>query len=77
MPILASPATALNISPVGLMMVGALSSTLAFMMSVGAPPNAIAFSTGYISIKQMIKVGFFLNLASIVTTPCSCTSGFR
>jgi len=67
MPIMASLAAALNISPAGLMMVAALGSTLAFMMPVGTPPNAIAFSTGYVTMKQMIKVGFFLNLASIIT----------
>lgn len=67
MPIMASLAAALNIAPAGLMMVAALASTLAFMMPVGTPPNAIAFSTGYVSMKQMIKVGFFLNLASIIT----------
>jgi sodium-dependent dicarboxylate transporter 2/3/5 len=67
MPIMASLAQALHLSPVGLMMVASLGSSLAFMMPVGTPPNAIAFSTGYVSMKQMIKVGFFLNLASIVT----------
>ncbi len=67
MPIMASLATALHISPVGLMMVASLGSSLAFMMPVGTPPNAIAFSTGYVSMRQMIKVGFFLNLASIAT----------
>jgi len=67
MPIMASLGTALNISPVGLMMVAALGSSLAFMMPAGTPPNAIAFSTGYVSMRQMIKVGFWLNLASIVT----------
>ena len=67
MPIMASLAAALNVSPAGLMMVAALASTLAFMMPVGTPPNAIAFSTGFVNIRQMMKVGFFLNLASIVT----------
>lgn len=67
MPIMASLAAALNIAPAGLMMVASLASTLAFMMPVGTPPNAIAFSTGYVSMKQMIKVGFFLDLASIIT----------
>ncbi|MFZ5824766.1 MAG: SLC13 family permease [Bacillota bacterium] len=67
MPIMASLATALNISPIGLMMVAALGSSLAFMMPVGTPPNAIAFSTGYVSMRQMLRVGFFLNIASIIT----------
>ena len=67
MPIMASLGAALGVSPVALMMVAALGSTLAFMMPVGTPPNAIAFSTGYVTMQQMIKVGFFLNLASIIT----------
>jgi len=67
MPIMSSLAASLNIAPAGLMMVAALASTLAFMMPVGTPPNAIAFSSGYVTMKQMIKVGFFLNLASIIT----------
>lgn len=65
MPIMASLATALNLPPVGLMMVAAMGASMAFMMPVGTPPNAIAFSTGYVSMKQMVKVGFFLNLAAI------------
>ncbi|MBP2017975.1 sodium-dependent dicarboxylate transporter 2/3/5 [Symbiobacterium terraclitae] len=67
MPILVSLADALNISPVGLMMVAALSASMAFMMPVATPPNAIVFSTGCVTIRQMMKAGFFLNVASIIT----------
>lgn len=67
MPIMVSVAGALKLSPIGLMMVASLGSSLAFMMPAGTPPNAIAFASGYVTMRQMIKVGFWLNLASIIT----------
>lgn len=44
----------------------ALASSLAFMMPVGTPPNAIAYGTGMIQLSDMLKKGFFLNIISIV-----------
>lgn len=44
-----------------------LASSLAFMMPVGTPPNAIAYGTGLTSLKEMLKKGFLLNLISITT----------
>ena len=67
MPVLASLGTALGVDPTVLMMVGAVACALAFMLPVGTPPNAIVFSTGHVSIRQMIRAGFFLNLAAIAT----------
>ncbi|MFB5083625.1 SLC13 family permease [Symbiobacterium thermophilum] len=67
MPIMASLATALGAAPTGLMVVAALAGSLAFMLPVGTPPNAIVFSSGRVTIRQMIRVGFFLNLAAIAT----------
>ena len=36
------------------------------MMPVGTAPNAIAFGTGLIRMPQMMKAGFWLNLAGIL-----------
>jgi sodium-dependent dicarboxylate transporter 2/3/5 len=36
------------------------------MLPVATPPNAIVFSTGMISIPQMVKAGFFLNIIGII-----------
>lgn len=44
-----------------------LASSLAFMMPVGTPPNAIAYGTGLIRLKDMLRKGFLLNLISITT----------
>lgn len=43
-----------------------LGASLAFMMPVGTPPNAIVFGSGYVQIKHMIRFGFLLNILSLV-----------
>ena len=44
----------------------ALAAAMAFMLPVATPPNAIVFASGYITIPQMAKAGFFLNLIGVV-----------
>jgi sodium-dependent dicarboxylate transporter 2/3/5 len=43
-----------------------LAASCAFMLPVGTPPNAIVFSSGYVHIHQMAKVGFVLNIAGVI-----------
>lgn len=42
-----------------------LGASLAFMLPVGTPPNAIVFSSGFLHVKQMVKYGFVLNCIAI------------
>lgn len=42
-----------------------MASSFAFMLPISTPPNAILFSSGFIPIKEMMKVGVWLNLISI------------
>lgn len=42
-----------------------LAASLAFMMPVGTPPNAIVFGTGFVRIPQMVRAGLILNLSAI------------
>ncbi|WP_208112732.1 SLC13 family permease [Aureibacillus halotolerans] len=62
MPVVAALALALNIHPFALMVPGALAANCAFMLPVGTPPNAIIFGTGKITIADMVKNGFWLNI---------------
>lgn len=62
LPVLAAAAVTLNIHPYFLMIPATVACSLAFMMPVGTPPNAVVFGSGYITIPQMAKAGFALNI---------------
>jgi sodium-dependent dicarboxylate transporter 2/3/5 len=47
--------------PLLLMVGGAVAASMAFMMPVATPPNAIVYGTGYIEMRDMVKNGFFLD----------------
>ena len=66
LPILALLAHAVNVHPYLLMVPAAISSSCAFMFPVATPPNAIVFSTGHLHVSDMVKVGFWLNLFSVL-----------
>ena len=66
MPIMAAAAVALPLDPLSLMTVAALACSMAFMLPVATPPNAIVFGSGYITIHQMVRAGILLNLLAIV-----------
>ncbi len=66
MPVLASLAVGIGIHPYGIMIAGATAASFAFMLPVATPPNAVVFGSGYIKMTQMVRVGFFLNLAGIL-----------
>ncbi len=66
MPIMAGVASALGMDPMLLMTTAAIGASMAFMLPVATPPNAIIFSSGYLTVPQMARVGFFLNLIAIV-----------
>jgi sodium-dependent dicarboxylate transporter 2/3/5 len=46
----------------------ALAASMAFMLPVATPPNAIVFGSGMVSIRQMARAGFVLNVVSIILT---------
>ena len=69
LPILAAAAVVADIAPLALMLPAVLSASCAFMLPIATPPNAVVFSSGYISAADMAKVGWRLNvLGAIVIT---------
>ena len=65
LPILGAVAIGLDASPMLLTIPAALAASMAFMMPVATPPNAIVFSYKDLHIQDMIKAGFWLNLLAI------------
>lgn len=62
LPFAFSAAEAYSLNPVLLTLSVALSGGLAFMLPMGTPPNAIAFSSGYFEIKDALKWGLVLKV---------------
>uniref|UniRef100_A0A8C2ZKV6 Solute carrier family 13 member 2 n=1 Tax=Cyclopterus lumpus TaxID=8103 RepID=A0A8C2ZKV6_CYCLU len=67
LPILASMAIAIKIHPLYVMIPCTIAASLAFMLPVATPPNAIAFSFGKLKVMDMVKTGFVLNVIGILT----------
>ncbi|WP_290482385.1 SLC13 family permease [Hyphomonas sp. UBA3601] len=65
-PVLGSLAVALGTAPESLLGPAAVAASCAFMLPVATAPNAIVYGTGHITIQQMIRKGFYINLAGIV-----------
>jgi len=62
LPVVAALALALDIHPFALMIPCAMAANCAFMLPVGTPPNAIIFATEKLTILEMVRVGFIVNL---------------
>jgi sodium-dependent dicarboxylate transporter 2/3/5 len=58
----------IGFSPVILAVTIGISTSLDFMLPVGTPPNAIAYSTGKVTMGEMIKAGILLNLSGAIIT---------
>jgi sodium-dependent dicarboxylate transporter 2/3/5 len=65
LPVIGAVAAATGLEPLYLVFGACMGASLAFMMPVGTPPNAIAYATGHAPMKTMIRLGLVLNLAGI------------
>ena len=65
-PLFMTVALDLGLPPQGLAVVIALCASCAFMLPVATPPNAIVFSSGLVSQRQMMRAGLVLNLTFAV-----------
>ncbi len=70
LPIMKGTAIALNLNPLLLMIPATISASMAFMLPVATPPNAIVFSSGVIKISHMAKIGVILNLSIAFIVAC-------
>ncbi|GIW95850.1 MAG: di- and tricarboxylate transporter [Pirellulaceae bacterium] len=69
LPVVAGLADALKSPPLVLLIPATLAASCAFMLPVATPPNAIVFGSGYLSMRDMIRSGWRLNLIGLVLIP--------
>ena len=65
LPVVGAVAVAIGIAPVALTIPVVLAASCAFMLPVATPPNAIVFGSGKLTIPDMMKAGFALNIIGI------------
>ncbi len=71
-PVLGGVAVGIGTDPMTLLIPAAFAATCAFMLPVGTPPNAIVFGTGAVTIAQMARGGFVLNIIGIILITGFC-----
>lgn len=67
-PIMGAIAVGLGIDPLLMTIVVTLAVSMAFMLPVATPSNAVAFASGELRIQQMIRAGIWLNILGFVLT---------
>jgi sodium-dependent dicarboxylate transporter 2/3/5 len=68
-PLAIAAAQAAGVSPVPPAMGVALGASMAFMLPVSTPPNAIVYGSGCVPITVMLRLGTLLDLASAILVP--------
>lgn len=68
LPVFAAIAIGADINPLYLMIPVTFSASFAFMLPVATAPNTIIFGSEKVTIKDMVRTGFRLNLIGIVIT---------
>ena len=66
LPILAGLAMSISTNPLLFMIPATIGASMAFMLPVATPPNAVIFGTNRLRISQMAKAGLLINLVAIV-----------
>jgi len=62
LPVLAGLSITINIHPLLFMLPATISASMAFMLPVATPPNAIVFGSGRLKVIDMARTGLLLNL---------------
>lgn len=67
-PVVISVARATGNDPVTLSVAAAVAASMAFMLPVATPPNALVYGTGYVGVHRMARNGFMLDILGWVMT---------
>jgi sodium-dependent dicarboxylate transporter 2/3/5 len=66
LPILAGLSVSIEVNPLIFMLPATLSGSMAFMLPVATPPNAIVFGSDKLKVMDMARNGFILNLVGVL-----------
>ncbi|MBK9329381.1 MAG: DASS family sodium-coupled anion symporter [Sphingobacteriales bacterium] len=72
LPVMTGIAKGFGLPPYYLIIPMTLAASCGFMLPMGTPPNAIVFSTGELKIKDMMRTGIWINIASIIVITVFC-----
>ncbi|HWT16031.1 MAG TPA: SLC13 family permease [Patescibacteria group bacterium] len=76
MPILAATATASGVDPALLMVPAVLAASCGFMLPVATAPNLVAYGTGVVPLRRMMREGFALDLIGVAVLSSVCIAFF-
>ncbi|UAM99444.1 SLC13 family permease [Polaribacter litorisediminis] len=66
LPIISGLATEIKVNPLLIMIPVTLAASMAFMLPIATPPNAIVFGTGKLKMFQMIKTGVIIDIFATI-----------
>ncbi len=66
LPVIGGIALGTGLDPLFLMIPVTLAASCAFMLPMSTPPNAIVFASGHLTVVQMVRAGFILNIIAIL-----------
>ena len=69
LPVGAAIAARLDVPPAAILVTITLTASLGFMMPAGTAPNALVFASGQVTMRQMMRAGFLLDLACAALIP--------
>uniref|UniRef100_A0A667YLV1 Solute carrier family 13 member 3 n=1 Tax=Myripristis murdjan TaxID=586833 RepID=A0A667YLV1_9TELE len=67
LPVIAELALRVSVNPLYFMMPATVGCSFAFMLPVSTPPNSIAFASGHLMVKDMVKTGFVMNILGVLS----------
>ena len=76
MPILAATAKAVGVDPALFMFPAVLAASVGFMLPVATAPNAIAYGSGHVTARDMLREGVVLDLMGVVVLSAVCYVAF-
>lgn len=66
LPVIAELAIRISVNPLYFMLPATVGCSYAFMLPVATPPNSIAFASGHLLVKDMVKTGIVMNILGVL-----------